>query len=694
MRAAANGSNWDTKRSCGIRQERINIQNTLQVKEITRKARRSQKLDKLPSVALASCTSDTYSSMPNRSKRHRKKQKPYITTKATTKQDFRHTVHDQELMRCCKAKVTVTVGQEKDRGSISNSSSTPRVLIYNEPRENKRSISNDDITPTNHHLSDIYVECIPHGTSEFKHADPPLPDILHEVNSTGSSGPIRQHREMMKHSGQAIGNYFCSRSSSVPTLPSSRSQAQLHATGGQHSNPNHVHCKVFSTKSEPSTVYRQKSKQAAACDDSSLPESNKALSGYADMDDSVTTVDSPNTQKLLEASPPKHVQEAPSISEATILYDQWQNISRMRSHVASLRFSLQHKRHGLRMLQNEKFLADEAYFKQIKMRELHMPFPSEWWSEKTAEELLCDCQKARDKYGSLEDEYNYLERDLDLQEYELSRHEENFYGQLKDPSRYLPPSTDDLRYPGWMEEPGHLEPQNSQELHPLVDAYFSKLGKLDNFRELYDDILDEKLTLEEKVDLRKRFDMEPLTIENQEWLDSSQAQLDDLVSKIKVAEEEVKELHQNCFSLGLIDEAGEPVESPKPDQLSPSLDLTLKPLEIPKQLSQFSPLFLSEPSDLENVIKTPDSETNRLTRNERFDRWSLEKLQISLHEVNIYTRCFSSYDESQDLSKLKEKICEKDFTTAWFEDGFTDRIIKSAVFTATNSTSNNSPEPT
>lgn len=687
MRAAANSSNRDTKRSCGIRQERINIQNTLQVKEITRNPRRPQKPNKLLSFALASCTSCTNSSMAHKSKVRRKKQKLYITTKATTRQDCRDTVHDQELMRCREAKVTVTVGQEKDRGSISNSSSTPRVLVYNEPRENHCLVSKDGNASTNHHLNDIENEHIPHRTSGARNEDPPLPDILHEFDSTDGCGPIRKHHEIMKHPGQAIGDSFYNRSPSVPTLPSSRTRLQLHENGGQHSDPNHVHFKVLSTKSEPSTIYRQKIEEAAACVDLSLHESNKTPGRYAEMNRSMTRVDAPKAQEHLQLSPPRHVQDASSLFDASILYGQWQNISRMRSHIASLRFSLQHKRHSLRVLQNEKSLADEAYFKRVKMTEFKMPFPSEWWSEKTTEELLCDCQEAREKYGSLEDEYNYLERDLDLQEYELSRHEEHFYSQLRDPSRYFTASTDRMRYPEWMERSEDLEPQKPQELHPLVDAYFSKLGKLDNFRELYDDILDEKLSLEEKVELRKRFDMEPLTVENQEWLDSSQAQLDDLVSKIQIAEEEEKELHQKCFSLGLIDEAGEPVESSKQEQSSPSLDLTLKPLNIPNQYPQFPPLLPSEPSDLESVIKTLDSVDNRLTRNERFDRWSLEKLQISLHEVNIYKHCFKVYDESQDLSKLKEKFCEEDFTTAWFEDGFTDRDTKSTLLTVTNSTS-------
>ncbi|KAK6610241.1 hypothetical protein H4I95_03300 [Botrytis cinerea] len=147
MRVAANGSNRDTKRSCGIRQERINIQNTLQVKEIARNPQRLQKLDKVPSVAVASCTSCTYNSMPYKSKGRRKRQKPFITTKATTKQDCRHTVHDEELMRCREAKVSAIVGQEKDRGGVSNSSSTPRVLTYNEPRENHRSIKKRILHP-------------------------------------------------------------------------------------------------------------------------------------------------------------------------------------------------------------------------------------------------------------------------------------------------------------------------------------------------------------------------------------------------------------------------------------------------------------------------------------------------------------------------------------------------------------------
>lgn len=679
MRVAANGSNRDTKRSCGIRQERINIQNTLQVKEIARKPQRPQKLDKVPSVALASCTSCTYNSMPYKSKGRRKRQKPFITTKATTKQDCRHTVHDEGLMRCREVKVTVIVGQEKNRGSVSNSSSTPRVLTYNEPRENHHSTKKEDLAPINHHFNGM--------ASELRRGDPPLPDILHEVNSTESSGPVRQSSEIVKHLGQAIDDNFRNCSPSAPTLSSSRSQVQLHENCGQQFDSNHVHCKVLSTKSEPSTIYRQTSKKAAASDHQSLFGPNKILTRQADMDHSVTTVDSPNAQRLLKSSPPRHVQDTSSIFEASILYGQWQNISRMRSNIASLRFSLQHKRHSLRMLQNEKSLADEAYFKQVKMREFHMPFPNKWWSEKTTSELLYDCQKARDKYGSLEDEYNYLERDLDSQEFELSRHEEHFYSQMKDPYLYLPPSTELVRYPEWREGPEHLEPQKPQELHPLVDAYFLKLGELDNFRELYDDILDEKLSLEEKVDLRNRFDMEPLTTENQEWLDSSQAQLDDLISKITISEEEERDLHQKCFSLGLIDEAGEPVEPSKLDQCSPSLDLTLKPLEISDQYSHSSPLHLSEPNDLEKAIKVLDSENNRLARNERFNRWSLEKLQVSLHEVNIYTNCFNNYDESQDLCKLKEEICEDDFRNSWFTDGFTDRDARSTVLTSTNSTS-------
>ncbi|KAF7879851.1 uncharacterized protein EAF02_008021 [Botrytis sinoallii] len=682
MQATANG-NWDIGLSCDIRQERTSIPNALQVKEITRKPRRTQNPDKFISVASAFRTSSTHSSMPYKSKGSRKRQKPCITTKSATKKDCQYYFHNERLTRCHEPKVTVVLKQEDDRGSISNSSSTPRVLQCDEPRENQHSITNDDSALTNYLLDDLCNDHILHMKSKLVHGDPPLTGIPLEVDSTDGSGPMRQLDKAAKQQRQAV---VIKHSRSVPTSLSSKSQAQLREDGRRHSDQNHVCWKMSPLRSGSSTSSGPSTKQSILYDDLSLSESNKTLSRHVNMGDSAITAHSHNAEEHLEASPTNN-QCVSSMFEASILYDQWQNISWMRARITSLRFSLQNKRQDLRMLQREKSLADDAYFKQAKMRELDMPFPREWWSEKTTAELLCDCQKARDEYGSLEDEYNYLERDLDSQEYALSRHEEHFYGQLRDPSRFIPKSTQHVESPGWLNGPEYHEPQQPQELHPLVEAYFSKLGDLENSRELYDDILDEKLSLEEKVNLRKRFDMEPLTSENQEWLDSSQAQLDDLISKIKIIEEEEKELRQQCLSLGLIDEAGDPIASSKLDQSGPSLDAALAPLESHNQYSEMPPLFPPELSDSESIMKALDSENNHLPSNERFDRWSLEKLRISLHEVNIYTHCFKNYDESQDLCKLKEKICEDDFRTAWFADGFTDRDTRSTVLTTTNSTS-------
>ncbi|KAF7900668.1 uncharacterized protein EAF01_007970 [Botrytis porri] len=682
MRATANG-NWDIGRSCGIRQERTSIPNALQVKEITRKPPRAQNPDKFKSVASAFHTSSAHSSMPYKSKGGRKRQKPDITAKSTTKQNCQHSFHNERLTRFREPKVLVVVEQEVDCGSISNSSSTPRVLKCDEPRENQHSIANDGFALTNYLASDLCNDQISHGKSKLVHGDPPLTGIPFEVHSTHGFGPMRKIDEAAKQQRQAV---LVKHSHSIPISLPSKSQVQSREDCRRHSVQNHVCRKMSSLRSGSSTVSRQATKQSVLCDDSSLDESNQTLRRPVDMNESAITADLPNADEHLEASP-TNIQSVSSVFGASIFYDQWQHISWMRARIASLRFSLQNKRQDLRMLQREKSLADDAYFKQAKMRELDMPFPREWWSGKTTAELLCECQKARDEYGYLEDEYNYLERDLDSQEYELSRHEEHFYGQLRDPSRLLPTSMQHVKSPGWLNRPEHHEPQKTQELHPLVEAYFSKLGDLENSRELYDDILDEKLSLEEKVDLRNRFDMEPLTSENQEWLNSSQAQLDSLISKIKIIEEEENELRQKCLSLGLIDEAGEPIASTRMDQSGSSLDAALAPLESRNQYSEMPSSFPPELSDSESVIKALDSENNHLSPNERFDRWSLEKLRISLHEVNIYTHCFRNYDESQDLCKIKEEICEDDFGIAWFADGFTDRDTRSTVLTATNSTS-------
>ncbi|KAI9640507.1 hypothetical protein NHQ30_011253 [Ciborinia camelliae] len=597
-------------------------------------------------------------------KRRRRRKKPYITTKAECQE---HSCpdpdHDNELMECYDSNVTLAMGQERDCGNVSSSSSssTPRVLTCAEPREIQYPDATEDLACTDQ-------------------------NIMRNINSDDGSQPIRYFPELSAQQGPAVDTEVYHRFHSVPTLPRSRSQVQFHENSRRHSDPNPVYGKAPSLRSELPIVSKQPINQSTWCNNLSLSQSNRTPSRPALMDDFSTMVGLPNGDIHFESSP-RNIQDDSSAFELSMLYDKWQNISKMRSQIGALREHLRIMRLKLRALQNDRFLADDAYFKEAKLRELHMPFPRFYWPKKTLEELLCDSQKARDEYGPLEDEYNHLEHDLTSQEDQLSKQEEQFYSQLQDPSRFLPVSREPRNASSLLES----EYPEPYEPHPLIDAYLSKLGDIDIFRERYDDILDEKLILEEELASRERFDM-TLLPENQQWLDSSQSLLDDLKSKIQVAEMEEGNLRRECFSLGLIDENGEPKKPSKGDQPGPTFSTAHKTPQIPHEYVKPPSQFYPNPNISEVIMKALDSDHNHLARNERFDRWSLEKLQISIPEINIYANCSDNYDQLKDFRKLQEELCKKDFMNAWFTDGFTNNAPKSTSFTSMHSTSQYIPQ--
>ncbi|KAF7863098.1 hypothetical protein EAF04_007181 [Stromatinia cepivora] len=678
MRTAVTPFSRDYGRQFGIRQEEKSIQNTLQVKEIKVNSRRGQNPDPFISAAPAFGRSCQYSQMPHKLGGRRKRQKPYITTEAEIqKQSCSNSSQDNEPMGSYGPDILSEMKQEHNRGSLPSPSSTPRVQNCAQPRGFQHSDATDDSARTNQSLNWLDNTCL--QKFELKIQDPKMPDSMHSLHSTHGSQPNRQFRKTKTHHEPLVYASVHGRPHSVSKSRASSSQVRFHENARRHSDPSQVYRKVPSLRSEYSTVSGQPFNQSSLSNKLFPNEPYDYTGRIAAMNHLSGTADLPTAHEHIESSP-RHIEDNSSMFEFSVLYNHWKEISQMGDRVRALRFKLQNKRRELRILQREKSLADDAYFKQVKMREFHMPFPRAWWSEKTIAELLNDSQKARDEYGPIEDEYIQMENDLDSQEWELSQQEKQFYSQLQDPSRVFRMPIEPRDASELQDEPKHFEQ------HPLVDAYLMKLGELDILHDYYDDILDDKLDLEEQLAVRKRFNM-TLMPENQQWLDSSQSRLDDLASKIQVAETEERELRQQCLSLGLIDENGKPTEPSIQEQHGLSTGAAPKTLEDPREFVQTLPLLPPEPSDMEIGIKALDSDHNYSARNERFDRWSLEKLQVSLVEINIYANCFENYDDLTDLSKLKGVVHDDDFVTAWFADGFTNSAPRSGDFTSIHSIS-------
>ncbi|APA05265.1 hypothetical protein sscle_01g000350 [Sclerotinia sclerotiorum 1980 UF-70] len=685
MRTVVKTFSRDSGRQFGIRQEEKSShdQNTLQVKEFKVHYRKSQKPEPLISATPAFQRRWKYSQPPHILRARRKRQKPFITTEAEIKRrSCSDSDQDGESRGLYGPSILFAMKKERNRGSLPSSSSTPRVQSCAELQESQHSEATDNLVCTNQSLSGLRNNNF--KIFEFKSPDPKIPPVtMHDIAGTDDSRPIRQFSKIATHHGPFVPASAHIRSQSVPKSTASKSQVRFYENARRFSDPSHVYGKVLSLGSETSTVSSQPVNQSSSSD-KLFPEEPHNYAGSADeMSHLSVRTDLPTADKHVEPSP-RHIEDNSSMFEFSILYNQWTQISQMRNQVQALRFKLQIKRRELRILQRERSLAEDAYFKQVQMRELNMPFPRAWWSEKSIAELLNDSQKARNEYGSMEDEYIQIENDLDSQEWELSQQENYFYSQLQDPSRFFRRPIEFEYAAKSQEEPEHFEP------HPLVDSYLLKLGGLENLRESFDEILDEKLDLEEQLAVRKRFNM-TLMPEDQQWLDSSQSQLDDLASKIQVAETEERELRQQCFSLGLIDENGEPIEPSKHGQHSLSTDTDPETLENPRESVQILSLLPPGPSDMEIGIKALDFDHNYSSRNERFDRWSLEKLQVSLLEINIYANCFENFDDLTDLSKLKERVHDDDFVTAWFSDGFTDSAPRSKGFTSIHSTPQHIP---
>lgn len=678
MRAASNKFDRAYGEASGIRQEQKILQNREQVKEIKRSTRRTRKLNSLVSMVPYPDRTCQHSPKALKIKRGRRTKKPYITTNTVIQEQ----PYGSPVFIDCSETLDVPttplmMREERDCESLPSSSSTPRGHNCAEPRGIKYSESVKYPTHTNPSLNGSENVFTPHQILEPKLGLSSIPFIGHNIKKKNDCQTMGYHQEIAPQQAPILSANVYSFSHSTPELSQCRSKVENYR---RQSDPNRMCWRGSTLDFSLSSDSEKPSKERRCCDSLILSEAIESPSERATIDTFSAPANASETYEYFQSSL-RHDQHDSSTSELILVQHQWQCISRMRSDISALRQTLQILRVKLRALRDEKSLADDAYFKEVKMRELDMPFPRSWWPEKTLTELLCDSQKARDKYGPLEDEYDHLEQELTSKEYQLSRQEEQFYYSLRDPLRLSHSCIEPGKDGGLSEEPQHLEPRQS---HPLVGAYLSKLGDLDILFEYYDDILEEKLSLEEHLATRKRFNMN-LMPEDQQWLDSSQAQLDDLTSKIQIAKMEEKDLRQQCFSLDLVDEHGNPkVPSmqEQPDEISGRTSKVVDNIQGHIQ----KPLDLSsKQTDPITTLIALDSEHTRLARNERFDRWSLEKLQSSLVEIDVYANCSQDFCEVRDLKHLQDHFGKKDFVNTWYTDGFTKNAPRSTGITSYHS---------
>jgi hypothetical protein len=417
------------------------------------------------------------------------------------------------------------------------------------------------------------------------------------------------------------------------------------------------------------------------------------------MSNSTSSTSEPPDSQTKERGPlsnPVVAKESRRLRSGSAAESEWERIQKLRVENWSLRSQIREMRNNLRQMQRAKSDADDILFRRMTVQGLNLlhgmdNLPST--GQKTLNELLEDCQKARDAYGPLEDDCNRLEDQLSGQEFELDRLEEHFYTRPLEEVHVMldrpltPAGVDDAQsYSRSVDE----EDEES-DFHPLVSRYLSRMGDLDLLQERFEDLLDEKRGLEEQRERRRQLGL-TLDPEDQQWLENAQSAEDDLSEKIRILHKDLEVMKLDCLSRGLVDEDGEPTDFPIREQHSFDDEEDMNPRDQKSEYVKY-PLLLPYPgmkptrefhyeprpdeksertiispaaihTQKQTISATPMLLSSLETWNSssRINEWLLQRLRMSALDVNLLARTF------QDISGVITDRWQIAVLRLWYRD--------------------------
>jgi hypothetical protein len=356
---------------------------------------------------------------------------------------------------------------------------------------------------------------------------------------------------------------------------------------------------------------------------------------------------------------------------------EWEQIQKLRIEVWGLRSLIHEMRNTLREKQEVKSKADDILFRRMNMQGLGV-LPDQNYAfgrgQKNLTELMEDCQRARDEYGPVEDECIHLEDHLSNKEFELTNLEKQYY-KRPNPPNVAKPSLSKLSMANLTafqhagppslpqkEDDDYAREIEDSEYHPKVTEYLSKLGDLDLLQERLDEYLDEKESLEVEKASRLRFGL-ALDPEDQDWLDTSHTVEDDILEKISLLQKDLESKKLDCLAMGLVDEDGEPTNFQRREQFwfRGEVDPQNQESEYVKYPHLLLPRRGVKHEEAVEFEPKPDERSDTTTS--RINEWMLEKLRISVLDVNLLARTFEAWvggiNDEWQFSVLK----------LWYKDG-------------------------
>jgi hypothetical protein len=337
----------------------------------------------------------------------------------------------------------------------------------------------------------------------------------------------------------------------------------------------------------------------------------------------------------------------------------WARVKKLRTDIWGLRSKMHELRRELKEKQQAKSVADNKYFQYMRLRELGMaPVHQDISEQKMMEELFQDCEKARDEYGPLEDDCTLLENHIGSQELELQRLEEKFYDRP-----FEPPVSQTEGLDSTQQSPAvslYSGSDVSQDFHPLVEKYLSRVGDVEILKERLDEHLEERYILAEEKELRQKLGHD-LAEPAQKWLDNYSNTETLLMNQLEEAELEVANLRQNCFSRGLVDEEGNPTDLESQEQRYFANDVSTE-----KERSEYVkyPLLIPRPgSRVQLKDPAPDSEEFPDDSSNLVSQWLLQQLRSSPLDVNLLARISESLFGNINREKWQSEVVKY-----WYKD--------------------------
>lgn len=245
---------------------------------------------------------------------------------------------------------------------------------------------------------------------------------------------------------------------------------------------------------------------------------------------------------------------------------------KLRRRVQLLRLQIQGQRDLVESKRKAQSDADEQYIKRIRTNHVARDSSEQMDTSEliVLEALWRQCQAARDAYGPAEDSLVSMENRLEIEEARLVRIEERLYQQLKvsKPESLLPNNflEQDEEIPKEEEEDddesSHQSSHESKsEDQNEYDEYLWRLGNLDLLQERHQNLINQRLALEEEQEKRRRVGID-LDIENIDFLARFEEFLEPVSKEVEEVTKDVERLKQICVEKGLIDIDGNPIQFP------------------------------------------------------------------------------------------------------------------------------------